>query len=69
MNTGCGGSSQKSVAILQSIINHRASYFLSGVFRDVISNVTQHSKMEIGGLADAVDLLIERQCIIKLQTL
>jgi len=50
-------SVQNSIAIIQLAINHRASCGLGGVFWDVISNVTQHSKMEVGWLAETVDLL------------
>jgi len=64
VNDGCEGFKLKSIAIIQSAINHRASYGLGGVFRDVISNVTQRSKMDVGLLADNVDLLIERPRII-----
>jgi len=39
---------QKSIAIIQFAIKKRASYGLGGVFRDVISIVTQRSKMEVG---------------------
>jgi len=39
VNAGCGVYKQKNIAIIQSAINHRASYGLDGVFRDVISKV------------------------------
>ena len=45
-------------------VKHRVAVVESPVGRDVPPNVTQHPQVEVGRLADAVDVFVEGQSIV-----
>ena len=67
-NRKCGWSriseSKLRVAVVESPVDHWAGDRLCGVGWDVLPNVTQRPQVEVGRLANAVDMFIEWQCII-----
>jgi len=59
---------QERVAVVESILHHRARHSFSSLFRYNVPNVTERSEMKAGRLTDGVDVFLERESVIQNDT-
>jgi len=64
VNDGCASSIQKSIAIIQLAINHRASYGLGGDIRYVISNVTHFTVKHSSYTNATINIMSQPHCLL-----